>query len=288
MKQVRHELTVPYTPEQNGVSERMNRTLMESARTMMARAGLPDSCWAEAVAAAAYVRNRTPTRAFKEPTTPYERWYGRLPNVAHLRVFGCTAYAHVPDAGRQKLDDKAEKFRFVGYCKVSKGYRLLNEKNKKVVVQRDVSFDETNFGSKTSEESTEIEVNAGVDASSVEERSMVEPRRSGRDHRHPIRFGIDEYCDRATVNDHTAYHVRQIEEPKTIQEALSSDLASEWKSAADSEYLSLMENLVELPPGKIVIGSKWVFKVKYKSDGRVERFKARLVAKGYSQKYGVD
>ncbi len=54
-----HELTVPYSPEQNGVAERMNRTLMESARTMLSHAGLPDSYWAEAVASAAYIRNKS-------------------------------------------------------------------------------------------------------------------------------------------------------------------------------------------------------------------------------------
>ena len=70
---VHHELTVPYSPEQNGVAERMNRTLMESARTMLSHAGLPDSYWAEAVASAAYIRNRVPTKSFKESVTPYEK-----------------------------------------------------------------------------------------------------------------------------------------------------------------------------------------------------------------------
>ena len=81
---VHHELTVPYSPEQNGVAERKNRTLMESARTMLLHAGLPDSYWAEAIATAAYCRSRMPTKAFKESVTPYERWYLRKPNVSHL------------------------------------------------------------------------------------------------------------------------------------------------------------------------------------------------------------
>ncbi len=62
-KEIHHELSVPYSPEQNGLAERLNRTLMESARTMMAHAGLPDCYWAEAIATAAYVRNRMPSRA---------------------------------------------------------------------------------------------------------------------------------------------------------------------------------------------------------------------------------
>ena len=107
-KGIQHELTVPHSPEQNGVAERMNRTLVESARAMIAHAGLPNSYWAEAIATAAYVRNRTPARAIKEDTTSYERWYGKKPNVTHLKVFGCIAYAHIPDTHRRKLDKKAD------------------------------------------------------------------------------------------------------------------------------------------------------------------------------------
>ena len=77
-----------------------------------------------------------------------------------------------------------------------------------------------------------------------------------------------------------------------MKEALDSDVSAEWKNAADSEYLSLLENntweLVPLPSGRQAIGSRWVFKVKHTSDGTVKRFKARFVAKGYAQKPGID
>ena len=66
--------------------------------------------------------------------TPYERWYGRKPNMSHLKVFGCTAYAHILDSQQQKLDKKADKLRFVGYSKQSKGYRLFDERTKKITV----------------------------------------------------------------------------------------------------------------------------------------------------------
>ena len=96
-KGIRHELTVPHTPEQNGVAERMNRTLMETAPSMIAHAGLSDKYCTEAVATATYIQNRTPTTAVKNNTTPHEQWYERKPNIGHLKVFGCIAYAHIPD-----------------------------------------------------------------------------------------------------------------------------------------------------------------------------------------------
>ena len=69
----------------------------------IAHAGLPDSYWAEAVSTAAYLKNRTATTAFEKVMTPYERWYGKKPNLSNLRVFGCMAYAHIPDCLRRKL-----------------------------------------------------------------------------------------------------------------------------------------------------------------------------------------
>ena len=79
---IHHKLSAPYLPVQNGVAERLNRTLMESAHTMLAQARLSEKYWAEAVATAAYLRNRTATRSLKK-VTPYEKWYGRKPNLAH-------------------------------------------------------------------------------------------------------------------------------------------------------------------------------------------------------------
>ena len=292
-KRIFHELMVPHSPEQNGVAERMNRTLMESACSMLSHAGLPNSYWAEAVATAAYLRNRIPTAAIKEDKTPYERWYGRKPNISHLKVFGCMAYAHIPDAQRQKLDKKSEKLHFVGYSIRSKGYRLFDEESRKLVVRRDVTFNETDFGQATHREvKPQNTVDVDVNEVNVPEAEHQRPQR----HRQPpVRYGLDEYADIATMQDcvhHVAYNACQIMEPKSLEEALTTGHAKQWKAAADSEYESLMKNetwtLVELPSGRKPIGCKWVFKVKYGNDGNVERFKARVVAKGYAQKYGID
>ena len=88
-----------------------------------------------------YVHNRAATTAPNK--TPYERWYGKKPDLTNLRVFGCISYAYVPDAIRQKLDKKAEKMRFVGYSGQPRGYKLLTGI---VFIQHDVIFNETDFG----------------------------------------------------------------------------------------------------------------------------------------------
>ena len=92
---IKHQCTVPYTPQQNGVAERKNRSLMEMARCMVKSQALPHGFWLEAVMCATYVLNRCPTKALQS-MTPYEAWHGKKPSIGHLRVFGCLAYTLVP------------------------------------------------------------------------------------------------------------------------------------------------------------------------------------------------
>ena len=95
------ETTAPYMPEQNGKSERDNRTIVEAARTMLQAKRMPAYLWAEAVATAVYILNRTGNSRSKEGCTPYEQWTGRRPDLRHVRVFGSDAYAHVPKQRRR-------------------------------------------------------------------------------------------------------------------------------------------------------------------------------------------
>ena len=263
---------------------------------MLLQARLPKVYWAEAVNTAVYVRNRVITSALKPEATPFECWFGKKPDVSKLRVFGCVAYAHVPDKERKKLDKKAEKMRFMGYSENRKGYRLIDETTHKVSVRYDVIFNEGSFGTDSAsvlinddDEETEEVVDGGLQ--DAERSSFTRPR---RDRKPPTRYGFDEYADVAMEGEphHSALHVADVMEPETIQQALKSPESSQWKRAADEEIASLKENdtwdLVELPEGKRVVGCKWVFKTKHDKNGQVERFKARLVARGFAQTYGID
>ena len=136
---IKHQFTVPYTPQQNGVSERKKRSLMEMARCMVKSQLLPNAFWLEAFMCAAYILNRCPTKALQS-ITPYEAWHGRKSSIGHLRVFGCLAYALVPVQQCQKLDDKAVKCIFVGYNSESKGYRLYHPQSKCILISQDVVF----------------------------------------------------------------------------------------------------------------------------------------------------
>jgi transposase InsO family protein len=138
---IKHQFTTAYTPQQNGIAEWKNRTILNMTRTMLKEKGLPKQFWAEAVACSTYLLNRCPTKSVKN-VTPQEAWSGYKPSVAHLKIFGCLAYSQVPESKRKKLDDRGEKCIFLGYSEESKAYKLYNPLTKKLVVSRNVIFDE--------------------------------------------------------------------------------------------------------------------------------------------------
>ena len=132
-------MTVPRSPQQNSVAERKNITILDMARSMLKSKRLPKEFWAEVVACAVYLSNRSPTRSVWGKT-PQEAWSGRKPGITHLRVFRGIAHVHVPDESRAKLDEKSEKFIFICYDNNSKGYKLYNPNNGKIVINQDVVF----------------------------------------------------------------------------------------------------------------------------------------------------
>ena len=136
----RHELTTPYSPEQNGVVERDNRTVLECSGSLLHSKSLPKKYWAEAVNTAVYLLNRTTNKRLKG-LTPHELWYGTKPDVSHLRVFGSEVYVQIPSLFRKKLDVKANKRLLVGY-NANKSYRLLDPETDTVSSSCSVVFDE--------------------------------------------------------------------------------------------------------------------------------------------------
>ena len=274
--------TIPYSPQQNGVAERMGRTLMEMARSMLYHANLPQKFWAEAISTAAYLRNRCPTSSFKG-ATPYERWFGVKPDVEHLRVFGCNVYVHIPDEKRRKLDAKAVEGVFVGYPAGQKGYKIFIPESKRFVSSRDVTFMEKSFctddiadqGSLSTFDTVlqrnsqftgggnfEVKCISDDEDDQILENVEIEDERN----EHDITTDVLE-DDHVTIEgvpveiipDHNHRYPRRMRvapdyyvcekanvaaagDPGTFKQALRSGSAQHWKTAMEKEYSSLTKH----------------------------------------------
>ena len=314
---IARHLTVRGTPQQNGLVERFNRTILERVRCMLNHSGLPKSFWAEAVSTAVYCINRSPSTAigFK---TPQEAWSGMKTDYSELRTFGCIAYAHLK---QDKLEPRALKCIFIGYPEGVKGYRLwcLEPGHKRCIISRDVVFNElqmanltvplrsTGSQSSQSQVKTEIsEITQMQDESAVRndqpEPALIQTNvestqdyclardRERRTIKAPERYGHADLISFAFI---AGKEIEDQGEPQSYEEAISSNDKCKWIEAMKEEMASLEKNqtwtLVDRPIGHSIVGSRWLFKRKTGIEG-VEnaRFKARLVAKGFTQKEGVD
>ena len=135
------QYTPPGTPQHNGVSERRNRTLLDMVRSMLSFTDLPYFLWGYALLTSAHLLNKIPSKAV--PTTPYEIWTGRKPNLNYVKVWGCPAYVRM--AQHNKLMPRGQKFRFVGYPSNTKGYLFYDTEHRNVFVARFGKFLESEF-----------------------------------------------------------------------------------------------------------------------------------------------
>ncbi|KAK8916713.1 hypothetical protein KSP39_PZI022778 [Platanthera zijinensis] len=299
---ITRELTSPYSPEQNGVAERKNRTIMEKVKAMLQHHNLPQELWAEAAQTTVYVLNRSPTRSLEE-VTPYEAWRKKKPNVQHLRTFGCLAYRHIPKEGRRKLEMKAEKGVFIGYSLESKAYRIYNPVTKKLSISRDVIFEEG--ASWDWDQNPEVlqpitEVAEFQPSNPVEARpQLLQPEPVELEPHEPASESEEEEVESshpkfrslADIYQQTegdmALHTK--EEPESYADAAADP---RWRKAMREEIEMVEKNhtweLVPKPANKNVLNLKWVYKAKQNEEGEVIKYKARIVAKGYTQRQGID
>ncbi|RVW15286.1 Retrovirus-related Pol polyprotein from transposon RE1 [Vitis vinifera] len=288
-----------HTPQQNGVAERKNRHLVETAHSSL-------------------------------PSFPDQPLYFLPP-----RVFGCTCFVHILTPGQDKLSAKAMKCLFLGYSRLQKGYRCYSLETHRYFISADVTFfEDSPFFSTTSESLPVSEVlpipivsppdampprplqvyhrrprvvaplpfpEAPADSLPIPSASPAPALPSPNDLPIAVRKGT-----RSTRNPHPIYNflsyhrlsspysafvsaISSVSLPKSTHEALSHP---GWRQAMVDEMAALHSNgtwdLVVLPSGKSTVGCRWVYAVKVGPDGQVDRLKARLVAKGYTQVYGSD
>ena len=241
-----HQTTAPYSPQQNGVAERKNRTLKEMMNAMLISSGATQNLWGEALLSANHILNKLLHK--KLDKTPYELWKGTKPSYKFLKVWGCLAKATVPDPKNIKIEPKTIDCVFIGYAINSSAYRFLVHKSDNpeihvntIIESRNATFFENIFPWKIAQEQSSLkrtydDFNSShkesndnsVDQEHVQE---IEPRRSKK-----AKISIS----MSFGPNFLTYLLEN--EPQTYKEAISSPEASFWKEAINAEIESIMQN----------------------------------------------
>ncbi|GJT20404.1 retrovirus-related pol polyprotein from transposon TNT 1-94 [Tanacetum coccineum] len=307
-----HQKTVPRTPQQNGVVERRNRTLVEAARTMLIFSKAPMFLWAEAVATACYTQNRSLIHT-RHDKTPYELVHNKKPDLTFFRVFGALCYPTNDSENLGKLQPRADIGIFIGYAPSRKGYRIYNKQTRQIMETIHVQFDELteqmlhtiqspdHIATAVDDPGKPIVHDPTSEASSSGEIMMPELNQSTQPHEHIRKWTDSHPLDNIIGNPSRPVSTRKQlatdalwcfynsvlskVEQKNFQSTATEDC---WFQAMQDEIhefnrLNVWE-LVPPPDSAMIIALKWIYKVKLDEYGDVLKNKGTsLVAKRFRQ-----
>lgn len=281
----------------------------------MKHMSVPNYLWGEAVRHSTYLLNRMATRVVKD-RTPYEAFRERKPNISHLKIFGCIGYAKVEAKFLKKLDDRSRMLVHLGTEPGSKAYRMFDPQTQRIIVSRDVVFDETkgwNWSSNSRDQNgagnfvitvgvfgnhglSETEPETQPEEAKTEKKEIDEEhedetdKEEGGESDEEIETGPRRSQRVSTKPKYVEDYVLFLceEEGERLLMALNNEPTCFEEAKMFKEWLLDSWTLVDLPPGAKPIGLKWIFKIKRNSDGSINKYKSRLVAKGYVQRHGID
>ncbi|KAI3702728.1 hypothetical protein L6452_28480 [Arctium lappa] len=327
-KGIERQYSAPRTPQQNGVAERRNRTLIKAARSLLADSKLPITFWAEAVNTACYVQNRVLVVKPKNKT-PYELLNKRKPFIGFFKPFGCPCTILNTKSHLGKFDSKADDGFLVGYSSQSKAYKVFNSSSRIIEESDNVKCNENtpnpigdDYAGSGSGGSGTTQVQDNISQSVIfpiptvdlvkdcEKEPSTGPNQSEKESRDEesqenkepevaaenTSVELNDSKLEVGLNEELSHHTRiqknpppQLLEPKKAHDAMKE---SSWIEAMQEELLQFklqdVWDLVDLPTSQRAIGTKWVFRNKRDERGIVIRNKARLVAQGYTQEEGID
>ncbi|KAL0329430.1 UNVERIFIED_CONTAM: Retrovirus-related Pol polyprotein from transposon TNT 1-94 [Sesamum radiatum] len=242
-----HETTAPYTPQQNGVSEKKNRILKEMVNSMLSYSGLSDGFWGEAMLTACYLINRVPNK--RNNVTPYELWFYVVEHNDFISV-------------STMIESREAIFDETRFSSIPRPKEMIPSTSR--------THKETESSEMTPNEPVELRKN--------------KRKRKSKSFRPDFQLYLIE-GSRDEVSTIYPYCFNVEDDSKTFDEVMKSQDVSFWKETINDETDSIMGNntwlLADLPPGCKPLGCKWIFKRKMKADGTIKKFKARLFIQGF-------
>ncbi|GKA10245.1 putative RNA-directed DNA polymerase [Tanacetum coccineum] len=271
-KGIIHQTSCAYTPQQNGIAERKHRHLLNVARSLMFQGGISLKMWTECILTATYLINRLLSSMLNGKSS-YEMIYNKCPTLSHLRVFGCLCFATIVN-NNDKFGSRSEKCVMIGYSSVKKDIVKFDTANVFQDINHINFFDVEYPEIPNNDERVDPNLNSDLKSQS-DSNSSSESGNSVNTADFPVNNSgnDDDSSDNivATQNEEVA----TLEENNFSEEMNALHRNGTWE-------------IIELPKGRKAIGSKWIYKIKYRSSGEIDIYKARLVAQWFGQKEGID
>ncbi|KAJ9548019.1 hypothetical protein OSB04_020562 [Centaurea solstitialis] len=309
---IKMRFSCPYTSPQNGKAERTIRTINNTLRTSLIQASLPPKFWVEALLSSVHTFNLLPSTTIQYKT-PFEVLFGFSPTYSHLRVFGCLCYPNTAPTAPHKLAPRSSACVYLGPSTDHRGYRCLDLITQKVIISRHVVFDETHFPfpdfqpQPSSEEYESFDVDDSPPSLPPIPDAVVTPPESSTTTSSSSSAEPSQPPAPATTSGHpmtTRSRTGSLKPKQIFNLSVTSDISPiprsaaqamcdpHWRAAMDAEMSAIISNytwdLVPKPSDANIVGNRWLFRHKFDSNGRLERYKARLVAQGFSQQPGLD
>nr|GEZ13238.1 retrovirus-related Pol polyprotein from transposon TNT 1-94 [Tanacetum cinerariifolium] len=292
---IKREFSNARTPQQNDVTERRNKTLIEAARTMLADAKLPVTFWAEAVNTACYVQNRVLVNK-SHNKTPYELFNGRSPAIGFLKPFGCHVMILKTLDYLGKFEEKGDEGYFIRYSMSSKAFRVFNKRTKKVEENLHVEFLENKAIEKGADPNCKPQDNCSSDVLESSGNSNPTTTSTNPSADHMERLTVETSIPTVSSPVPTTYFTDS-HEPSNESNEVEADVIKMKTTITASPTPTL--RIYKDHPKSQIIGpvytliqtrnkSKKVLKNKKDERWIVVRNKARLVAQGHTQEEGID
>uniref|UniRef100_A0A2N9FDF9 Integrase catalytic domain-containing protein n=1 Tax=Fagus sylvatica TaxID=28930 RepID=A0A2N9FDF9_FAGSY len=287
-----HQFSCPGTSQQNGRAERKLQHILDTIRALLLSSKVPVPFWGEAVLTTAHAINRIPSPTISNQT-PYECLFGSPPHYQHLRSFSSAYFILLQPYEHNKLEPRSHLCCFLGYGETQKGYRCYDPIAHRLRISRHVVFWEHHLFIEVSQFRPSFFLSSLSDL--FLEVSTPSPKLF------PPFLEVSTSILQTESSDHSSGSSSDMtphSSPESPALAPSEDpapattLRCSFRATMTEELDALCRNhtwnLVDLPLDKSMVGCKWVFKIKTRFDGSIERYKARLVAKGFTHEYGID
>ena len=300
----------PYSSQQNGKSETMIHTINNAMRSLLFQAHLPSTFWVEALHTVVHILNLLPSKAIQN-RSPFSVLFNKPVSYSHLKVFGCLCYPNINHTHLPKPSPRSSKCVFFGYPHDHRGYMCDDLDTRRIIISRNVNFDETSFLYEKSQQNKPISYDfllhetepspifkQILQTSSTPTLPVVESPQQGaptqvaqvatEEPRHAMstrsRHGISKPKKIFSLLTQT-----QSPLPKSYFQALDDP---NWNPSMNVEYDAIIKSdtydLVPRPPNTNIVRSMWLHKHKYDANGVFRKHKSRLVANGKSQEHGID